>query len=278
MHERWDLRFTHIRYLPRAEGEPQRFHYETPIGFGLTVRGEGESTGTVESERARTSALHFWSEASVSLIRDGRGYWKYLSGEKDGVRFWTWYDYEVRWGTFGALIDTTGFRPLIGWATAWSFDSLRLWAEQGLPPENVRQATLIYTMARWVIVFIWLWHGAVPKLLFPQGDELFLLQAQHLPPQLLPWTGAAEIGFGLLGILLWRWRGYFVVTTILMAAALLAVSLSAPGYVLHAFNPVSLNCATAGLALCGFVAAPMTAFAGRCRRRPGTPGEKGAKA
>jgi len=209
LHERWDLRFTRIRCLPRGVDEPQRFLYETRIGFGLAVRGEGESTGTAESAAARTSALHFWSKAPISLIRDGRGYWKYLAEAESDVRFWTWYDYEVRWGAFGELIDRIAFRPLIGWATAWSFDSLRLWAERGWPPEVVRRATVIYTVARLAIVFVWLWHGAIPKLLFPQGDELFLLRAQHLSPQLLPWTGVAEIAFGLLGAIFWRWRGYF---------------------------------------------------------------------
>ncbi|WP_147944595.1 hypothetical protein [Microbispora sp. CSR-4] len=28
------------------------------------------------------------------------------------------------------------FRPLIGWATAWSFDRLRLWLETGQTPER----------------------------------------------------------------------------------------------------------------------------------------------
>ena len=46
LHERWDLRFSQIDYLPREnEAEPQRFRYATRIGFGLEVAGEGESVG-----------------------------------------------------------------------------------------------------------------------------------------------------------------------------------------------------------------------------------------
>ena len=46
LHQRWDLRFTRIAYLPRPDpGEPQRFRYETRIGFGLAVSGEGETAG-----------------------------------------------------------------------------------------------------------------------------------------------------------------------------------------------------------------------------------------
>src|SRR5947209_2823906 len=43
LHEQWDLRFSHITYLPRPDlAEPQQFLYETRIGFGLAIRGKGE--------------------------------------------------------------------------------------------------------------------------------------------------------------------------------------------------------------------------------------------
>jgi hypothetical protein len=31
-------------------------------------------------------------------------------------------------------VDRLVFRPLMGWATAWSFDRLRLWCERGISP------------------------------------------------------------------------------------------------------------------------------------------------
>ena len=40
-HERWDLRFTSITYLPGDSSAPQRFLYEARIGFGIRVRGRG---------------------------------------------------------------------------------------------------------------------------------------------------------------------------------------------------------------------------------------------
>jgi hypothetical protein len=44
LHQRWDLRFTRIAYLPRPDSAaPQRFVYETRIGFGRAVSGEGET-------------------------------------------------------------------------------------------------------------------------------------------------------------------------------------------------------------------------------------------
>src|SRR5579872_4334919 len=147
LHERWDLRFTQIEYLTRNDGEPQRFLYRTRVGFGLKIDGEGESIGERDGDNGeRTSSLKFWSEDAKSLIKTGSGYWKYVPKES-GIRFFTWYDYETRFGAFGKLIDKCLFRPLIGWATAWSFDRLRLWIEEGIPPESSRDRALIYAVS-----------------------------------------------------------------------------------------------------------------------------------
>jgi len=102
--------------------------------------GEGETVGRRDStDGSSTSALKFGSDEPLSIIREGSGYWKYIPTD-DGVRFLTWYDYRTRFGAVGAYVDRLIFRPLIGWATAWSFDRLRLWLEQGVAPEQaIRQ-------------------------------------------------------------------------------------------------------------------------------------------
>src|SRR6266487_2714704 len=72
LHQRWDLRFTQIQYLPRQGGQPQKFLYRTRVGFGLKIDGEGESIGERDGEGgARTSSLKFWSEDRNLLIRTG---------------------------------------------------------------------------------------------------------------------------------------------------------------------------------------------------------------
>src|SRR5205807_6313634 len=79
LHQRWDLRFSEIAYLPRQPGQPQQFLYSTRIGAGLRINGEGESTGARDgSSGERTSALKFWSKDPKSLIEAGSGYWKYV--------------------------------------------------------------------------------------------------------------------------------------------------------------------------------------------------------
>jgi hypothetical protein len=142
-HQRWDLRFSRIEYEPRpSEQQPQRFVYSTRIGFGLVISGEGETVGETDaSDGSRTSALRFWSDDSRSLILEGSGYWKYID-DPNGVRFITGYDYRTRFGPPGRVFDRFIFRPLLGWATAWSFDRLRLWLEQGIEPEAARRRLL----------------------------------------------------------------------------------------------------------------------------------------
>ncbi|MFF7138273.1 hypothetical protein ACFZBZ_38900 [Streptomyces sp. NPDC008196] len=151
-HQRWDLRFTRITYLPRAEGEPQRFRYATRVLPGLTVAGTGVSAGERERpDGTRTSALRFSSPHPLSLLAEGSGYWRYVP-DADGVTFLTGYDYRPRWGRAGALADRLLFRPLMGWATAWSFDRLRLWLERGITPERALRNWLAELLARALIV------------------------------------------------------------------------------------------------------------------------------
>ncbi|MDH6548632.1 hypothetical protein M2164_002877 [Streptomyces sp. SAI-208] len=153
-HQRWDLRFTRITYLPRAQDEPQRFRYATRVLPGLTVAGTGVSAGERERpDGTRTSALRFSSPHPLSLLAEGSGYWRYVP-DGDGIRFLTGYDYRPRWGRVGAVADRLLFRPLIGWATAWSFDRLRLWLERGITPERALWNWLAELLVRALVVLV----------------------------------------------------------------------------------------------------------------------------
>jgi hypothetical protein len=269
LHERWDLRFTTIKYLPRpSEAEPQKFLYSTRIGFGLRIDGEGESTGAREDVTGvRTSALVFSSSDRKSLIRKGSGYWQYHPTDA-GVRFLTWYDYRTRFGPIGRAIDRIVFRPLIGWATAWSFDRLRLWIDRDVSPEISMRMTVIHAVARLGIAFTWMWQGLVPKLLFPSPDEQAMIAAAGLPLTLLPIIGALELVFAAASLVLWHWRPLFIVNALLMVCALGGVWLRSPAYLVGAFNPVTLNAGMMLLSIIGYLAATEMPSAARCRRRP----------
>lgn len=274
LHELWDLRFTAIDYLPRpSENEPQRFRYSTRIGFGLNIEGEGESTATREDAAGlRTSALKFWSSDPKSLIQEGSGYWQYIP-TPNGVRFLTWYDYRTRWGTLGHWIDRCLFRPLIGWATAWSFDRLRLCIDRKVPPETSMRMALIHGVARLGICFTWLWQGLMPKLLFPSADERVMMAAIGMPSKWLTAIGVVEVTLAFAALLFWRWRPFWLLNIAAMTGALVAVAVAKPSYLIAAFNPITLNTAIILLSLIGYLSAAELPSASRCRRRP-TRGDK----
>jgi hypothetical protein len=269
LHEPWDLRFTKIQYLPRAsEAEPQRFNYTTRVGFGLHIVGQGESTGNREEATGqRTSALRFWSADPKSLIEEGSGYWQYIPTE-NGVRFLTWYDYRTRFGAIGRLLDRVLFRPLLGWATAWSFDRLRLQIDRKLEPRTTLRLSAIHACSRAAISIIWLWQGLVPKLLLNHADERAMMAALHLSMRLVPVMGLIEIAIAAFAILSWRKRSFFVFNILAMAAALANVALMSPSYLVAAFNPVTLNLAMIGLSVVGYIAAAEIPSASRCLRHP----------
>ena len=83
---------------------------------------------------------------------------------RDGIRFLTWYDYRTRFGTAGALFDRVAFRPLIGWATAWSFDRLRLWLEEGIDPALAMRQSLVHCVARAGLALVFAYQGLVAEI------------------------------------------------------------------------------------------------------------------
>ncbi|WP_127502544.1 hypothetical protein [Actinoplanes solisilvae] len=174
-HARWDLRFTRIDHETA-----KRFRYRTTLLPGVHIDGYGHTTGDRDRDRPDGSALsvlRFGSADRRSLIAHGGGYWRYIP-VADGVRFLTAYDYRPRWGRAGRLADRV-FRPLFGWATAWSFDRLRLWLENGVSPATSRWCWLAETAVRAGLIAATWRFGPLP-----------LIVALALPP--LPWTPAAR--------------------------------------------------------------------------------------
>jgi uncharacterized membrane protein YphA (DoxX/SURF4 family) len=271
LHARWDLRFTDITYLPRADAsQPQRFRYATRIGFGLAIEGQGETVGRHDGNGGEcTSALKFWSDDPRSLIRKGAGYWRYVP-TPNGLRFLTAYDYHVGFGRCGRLLDVLVFRPLLGWATAWSFDRLRLWIEQGIDPAVSLQRALIHGVARAALAFVWCYQGIVPKLLGPHFDELAVIQQGGVSAAAAPLVAQAigwgEAVFGLAMVVGFHQRWHFLLTILLMIAATISVTIRSPQFLIAAFNPVSLNVLMIALALVGLLAGRDVPSARRCLR------------
>jgi hypothetical protein len=129
-HVRWDVRFSEIVPEPADADGSARFTY-VRRSLVHDVRGDGISIGERwRDDGTRTSALRFSTDDRLSPIRAGRGYWRYISLPDGRTRFVTGYDYDSGWGVLDLVV-----RPVLGWATAWSFDRLRVWLEGGSEPE-----------------------------------------------------------------------------------------------------------------------------------------------
>lgn len=202
IHQQWDLRFSEISYLPKNEPtDSQKFLYSTKIGFGINVNGIGESVATKTKDSGEsTSVLKFSSDSQISIIKQGSGYWKYIP-ETDGIKFFTGYDYETRWGLFGNLIDQFIFRPLMIWATAWSFDCLKNWIEKGLHPKQALNAQISVVLVNLTLGIIWVYQGLIPKILFTDTGEIEILRQSGLfngnEETILTIVGITEIVFGV---------------------------------------------------------------------------------
>ena len=148
LHGRWDLRFSRIQPTALDEFGASRFVYTRDVPFH-TVSGVGISLGErSRPDGTRTSALRFFTADPFSPIRAGRGYWRYVPLDENRTRFTTGYDYTSGWGR---VLDLAA-RPLLGWATAWSFDRLRIWIERGEEPE------------RWPLrSVLWFWNARRPR-------------------------------------------------------------------------------------------------------------------
>ena len=273
LHQLWDLRFSSITYLPRRDSvEPQRFRYATRMGLAMEISGEGESVGERDlANGSRSSSLKFSSADPRSIIREGTGYWKYLP-TLEGIRFLTWYEYRTRFGPLGALFDRVIFQPLMGWATAWSFDRLRLWLEERVDPTQALKHAVIHAVARVSIALIFFYHGLVPKLLIPDPEEMAMLHDAGITVENLGTAvrviGIAEILFALSFLVFWHRRFPAFACVALMALGAIGIGLTSPRYLTAALNPVSLNLAVACLAAIDLMVVGQLPSARRCRRRP----------
>lgn len=191
------------------------------------------------------------------------------------MRFITAYDYRTRFGRLGAIVDRVAFRPLLGWATAWSFDRLRLWLEQGIPPAVSLRAAAVHGLARLALAVTFAWHGLVPKLIGRDADEVAMLANLGLGRAQVDLAivsmGVAEVVLAICLLAFWHRRWPILAVAAFANFALVAVAATSPGYLGGAFGPVTLTLGILALAGVDLLVLPMAPNAGRCRRRPAEP-------
>ncbi|QTD42605.1 DoxX-like family protein [Sporosarcina sp. Te-1] len=272
LHSQWDLRFSSITYLPRKEGEPQLFTYERKVLPFLTVQGWGKSSGiSNHPDGTRSSALHFGTDQWHSPIKEGKGYWKYEPDGK-GTTFLTQYNYDANFRRGGTFIDSILFRPMMGWATAVSFDVLKRWLEKGESPASqyLRFFTL-YGLSMF-FAFIWIYQGLMPKLvgMHPEersmiGSTLHLTDAQSAKVVLA--IGILEVLFGLLWIVYRRKKHLFALQIVVFPLLTLGALAANPGIAIDPFNPVTFNLALFVLTWLGYINSDRLPSATSCKRK-----------
>lgn len=272
LHAQWDVRFSSITYLPKQADEPQAFNYERRVAPFLTVKGWGKSSGaTNNSNGSRSSALHFGTDQWFSPIREGRGYWKYEPIE-GGVKFLTQYDYEPNFSSFGKIVDRSLFKPLMGWATALSFDVLKRWLEQGEAPRS-QYIRFFYSYGLALLfAFVWMYQGLIPKILAKHPEEMAMVASAFStsPAQTLSIVfgiGIAEVLFGLLWLFYRKKKHLFALQLVIFPLLTIAAIGAVPETAVHPFNPVTFNVALLTLSLIGYFSSGDVPTAKSCKRK-----------
>lgn len=102
-----------------------------------------------------------------------------------------------------------------------------------------------YTIARMTLVFVWCYHGLVPKLLGPDADEIEMnIAAGFSSDQAIKVAylgGLLEILFGLVLLVFWRYRWPLMLSASFMVGLLGFVMVFQPSLTTAAFNPVTTN-------------------------------------
>jgi len=272
MHEQWDLRFSSITYLPKEEGKPQEFVYSRTVGPFINVKGWGKSVGSFHKvDGTRSSSLQFGTEQWISPIREGRGFWKY-EPQKDGVKFLTQYDYDVNFGRVGEVADKLAFRPVIGWATALSFDVLKRWLERGEAPRFQYLRFFSTYLMTLLFAFIWVYQGLVPKIIGMHIEEramvgsVFALSEKGITTSVLL-IGIAEVLFGISWLFYRNKKHLFTLQLIIFPLLTIAAIIAVPETAIHPFNPLTFNLSLIVLSMIGLVMSKDVPSARSCKRK-----------
>ncbi|RPJ52218.1 MAG: hypothetical protein EHM23_33160, partial [Acidobacteria bacterium] len=169
---------------------------------------------------------------------------------------------------FGRALDLL-FRPVMIWATRWSFDRLRNWIEQGTPPETSLRVWIAKAAARSALGLVFAYEGLVPKILALPKDELLLVEQSKLyvwtPNVTLGILGAGEILLGLCLLVGWAEKlTAGLAGVVVIALAVLVASLQ-PEVLADPLGGISKNAALLACALVVLLLSDASPSAGRAR-------------
>lgn len=106
-------------------------------------------------------------------------------------------------------------------------------------------------LARWIIGFVWIYHGLFTKLITIASIEHYLSSQFGLSDSGTYWfiklAGAGEVIFGLLFICLYRYKAVIYLNIFAMVSLIVMVVFLDHQYLVEGFNPVTTNIPVIGL-------------------------------
>ncbi len=108
-------------------------------------------------------------------------------------------------------------------------------------------------ICRWVLAFVWIYQGLVPKWLGPHADELAMNMALGFSLEQAKWVsyvgGSLEILIGLAVLSFYRHRWPYAISLLAISLLYIFVVIFAPQFLISAFNATTVNLAIAALSL-----------------------------
>lgn len=111
--------------------------------------------------------------------------------------------------------------------------------------------THVSSVSRYLLGFLFIYHGLVPKILWlsPVETHLVSLSSLDVPAHIAsPLFGIVEITLGIMIIFLNKTNIPVYIAAIALFLLLLFVAITSPNYLVEAFNPVTTN--VLGIGLC----------------------------
>ncbi|WOE32424.1 MULTISPECIES: DoxX-like family protein [unclassified Acinetobacter] len=105
-------------------------------------------------------------------------------------------------------------------------------------------------LINFVLGFLWIYQGLVPKILFTQPEEILIWQRIGFDPNTAQlacyFSGVSEIIFGILWLCL-GYKFFHFVNILALILLLILLSILQPSLLVAAFNPVVMNIAMISL-------------------------------
>lgn len=112
-------------------------------------------------------------------------------------------------------------------------------------------------ICRYVLAFLWIYQGLVPKLLGPHPDELAMNLALGLSQSQAVWLayigGGLEVLLGVIVFIFYKRFWVYQLTIIVMFGLSIFAVIFAPQFLVSAFNVVTGNVAMMALAGIGLL-------------------------